>query len=176
MAFSVIIMTLCTTILILEFKFGKVTLYCKVWCKSPWTVFWFWHIIYFLRDYQRLCKQLPKLINLQKIVFNADMFDESVLELWPEMATRGRLIYLISAFFAYFICGTALTCPLDDSHRGNIWCARIRQLSKDFWDTFYLWQSTLHFSNPPVIQVDPFFSGRLAAFEVSFVLSFFLSM
>ena len=27
---------------------------------------------------------------------------------------------------------------MDDSHRGNIWCARIRQLSKDFWDTFYI--------------------------------------
>ena len=26
------------------------------------------------------------------------MFDECVLELWPEMATRGRLINLISAF------------------------------------------------------------------------------
>ena len=36
-------------------------------------------------------------------------------------------------FFAYFICGTALTCPLDNSHRGNIWCARITHLSHDFW-------------------------------------------
>ena len=32
--------------------------------------------------------------------------------------------------------GTAYTCPLGDIRRGNIWCARIRQLSKDFWDTF----------------------------------------
>ena len=38
----------------------------KVWCNSPWTVVWFSHIIYFLGDYQRLCKQLPKLIKLQK--------------------------------------------------------------------------------------------------------------
>ena len=49
------------------------------------------------------------------------------------MPTRGRLIN----FFAYFISGTAITCPLDDSHRSKIWCARIRQLSKDFRDTFY---------------------------------------
>ena len=26
---------------------------------------------------------------------------------------------VIKCVFAYFICGTALTCPLDDSHRGN---------------------------------------------------------
>ena len=40
-------------------------------------------------------------------------------------------------FFAYFICGAALTCPLDDSHKGNIWFARITQLSKDFCTILY---------------------------------------
>ena len=51
------------------------------------------------------------------------------------MARNGHqmaLNQLNKCFFAYFIRGTALTCPLDDSHRGNIWCARITQLSKDF--------------------------------------------
>ena len=33
-----------------------------------------------------------------KKIFNAVMFDECVLALWPEMATRGRLFNLISAF------------------------------------------------------------------------------
>ena len=33
-----------------------------------------------------------------KNVFNAVMFDECVIELGPEMATRGSLIHLISAF------------------------------------------------------------------------------
>ena len=56
------------------------------------------------------------------------------------MARNGHqraLNQLNKCFFAYFICGTALTCPLDDSHRCNIWCARIPQLRMDFWDTFY---------------------------------------
>ena len=33
------------------------------------------------------------------MLFNAVMFDECVLELWPEMATKRRLINLVSAFF-----------------------------------------------------------------------------
>ena len=39
------------------------------------------------------------------------------------MARNGHqraLNQLYKCFFAYLICGTALTCPLDDSHRGNI--------------------------------------------------------
>ena len=48
------------------------------------------------------------------------------------MATRGRLINLISAFLHILSVALHVTCPLDDSHRGNIWCARITQLSKDF--------------------------------------------
>ena len=38
----------------------------KVSIKSPWTVVGFSQIIYCLSDYERLCKQLPKLIMLQK--------------------------------------------------------------------------------------------------------------
>ena len=38
----------------------------KVCIKSSWIDVWFSHIIYCLSDYQRLCKQLPKLIKLQK--------------------------------------------------------------------------------------------------------------
>ena len=73
-----------------------------------------------------------------KNVINAVMFDECVLELWPEMATRGRIInQLNKCFFAYFISGTALTWPLDDGHRGNIWFVRITQLSKDFCTILY---------------------------------------
>ena len=53
--------------------------------------------------------------------------------------------------FAYFICGTALTYPLDDSHRGNIWIARIPQLCMDFWDTFY----TLHLVSLEIIISHP---------------------
>ena len=50
-------------------------------------------------DYQHLCEQLPKLIKLQKIIQCCHvMLDECVLELCPEMGTRGRLINLISAF------------------------------------------------------------------------------
>ena len=41
-------------------------------------------------------------------------------------------------FFAYFTSGTALTCPLEDSHRGIIWCARIKQQSKDLCTILYL--------------------------------------
>ena len=37
----------------------------KVCIKSPWTVVWFLQIVYFISDYQRLCKQLPKLVKLQ---------------------------------------------------------------------------------------------------------------
>ena len=48
---------------------------------------------------------------------------------------------LNKCFFAYFICGTALTCPLDNSQRGNIWCARITQLSTDFWYLLYIIRS-----------------------------------
>ena len=40
--------------------------YTKVRIKSPWTVAGFSQIIYFISDYQRLCKQLPKLAKLQK--------------------------------------------------------------------------------------------------------------
>ena len=39
----------------------------KVSIKRPWTVAGFSQIIYCLCDYQRLCKQLPKLIKLQRI-------------------------------------------------------------------------------------------------------------
>ena len=39
----------------------------KMCLKSPCTVAWFSHIIYCLSDYQCLCKQLPKLVKLQKI-------------------------------------------------------------------------------------------------------------
>ena len=39
----------------------------KVSIKSPCTVAGFSQIIYCLCDYQRLCKQLPKLIKLQKL-------------------------------------------------------------------------------------------------------------
>ena len=39
----------------------------KVCIKSPWTVVWFSQIVYFISDYQRLCKQLPKLVKLQKL-------------------------------------------------------------------------------------------------------------
>ena len=69
------------------------------------------------------------------------MFDECVLELWPEMIWNGHQRALNQSnkcVFAYFICGTALTCPLGDGHRGNIWCARIPQLCMDFWGTFYI--------------------------------------
>ena len=41
---------------------------------------------------------------------------------------------LNKCFFAYFISGIALNCPLD---WGNIWFARIPQLSKDFWYLLY---------------------------------------
>ena len=47
--------------------FAMVCLKDKVSIKSPWTVVGFSQIIYCLCDYQRLCKQLPKLINLRKI-------------------------------------------------------------------------------------------------------------
>ena len=56
------------------------------------------------------------------------------------MARNGHqraLNQLNKCFFAYFICGTALTCPLDDNHRGNIWGVRITKLCMGFWDTFY---------------------------------------
>ena len=53
--------------------------------------------MYCISEYQRLCKKLP-VEKATKNVFNAVMFDECVLELWPEMATRGRLINIISAF------------------------------------------------------------------------------
>ena len=38
----------------------------KVCIKSPWTVVRFSQIVYFISDYQRLSKQLPKLVKLQK--------------------------------------------------------------------------------------------------------------
>ena len=37
----------------------------KVCIKSPCTVVWFSQIVYFLNDYQRLCKQLPKFLRVQ---------------------------------------------------------------------------------------------------------------
>ena len=40
---------------------------CKECLRSPWKVVGFPQIIYFLSDYQRLCKQIPKLIKIQKI-------------------------------------------------------------------------------------------------------------
>ena len=61
------------------------------------------------------------------------------------MATRGHLINIIGAF-AYFICCTAVTCPLDNSHRGFIWGAWITQLCMDFWDTFYKLKVSVRFS------------------------------
>ena len=75
------------------------------------------------------------------------MFDECVLELWPENGHQRALNQLNKCFLAYFISGTALTCPLD---WGNIWFARIWQLSQDFWDglynvTLYLNSTVLHF-------------------------------
>ena len=72
------------------------------------------------------------------------------------MARNGHqraLNQLSKCFFAYFICCTALACPLDNSHWGNIWCVRIRQLSKDFSDTFYVSFSNLTFGS--------IFSGKL---------------
>ena len=39
----------------------------KICHKRPYTVVWFSHIIDCLGDYQRLCKQRPKLIKLQKM-------------------------------------------------------------------------------------------------------------
>ena len=56
------------------------------------------------------------------------------------MARNGHqraLIQLNKCFFAYFICGTAITCPLDDSHWGNIWCVRIKQFCKDLRTILY---------------------------------------
>ena len=40
------------------------------------------------------------------------------------------LIVLFSIFYLWH----CIACPMDDSHSGNIWCARITHLSKDFWD------------------------------------------
>ena len=65
------------------------------------------------------------------------------------MARNGHqraLNQLKKCYFAYFISVTALTCPLDDSHRGKIWGARITQLCMDFWDTFYLSNRALRFA------------------------------
>ena len=56
------------------------------------------------------------------------MFDECALESWPEMATRGRWNKFMSDVFAYFICGTAFTCPLEDSHSGNKWENQVQGL------------------------------------------------
>ena len=56
------------------------------------------------------------------------------------MARNGHqraLNQLKTCFFAYFISGTALICPLD---WGNIWFARIPQLSTDFWYLLYMKQ------------------------------------
>ena len=62
------------------------------------------------------------------------------------MASNGHqraLNQFNECFFAYLICGIALTCPLDDSHRGNIWCARIRQLSEDFCTILTCWMNKI---------------------------------
>ena len=56
------------------------------------------------------------------------------------MARNGHqkaLIQLNKCLFAYFSCGTALTCPLDDSQWSNKWCARIKQLCKDLCTILY---------------------------------------
>ena len=49
----------------------RYTLLCeksnKVCIKSPCTVVWFSHTMYCFSDYQRLCKQLPKLIKLPNL-------------------------------------------------------------------------------------------------------------
>ena len=39
--------------------------------------------------------------------------------------------------FCIFYLWHCIACPLDDSHSGNIGCARIPHQSKDFWDTLY---------------------------------------
>ena len=73
------------------------------------------------------------------------------------MAINGHqrvLNQLNQCFFAYFISGTALTCPLEDSHWWNILCARITQLSTDFWYLLY-------------IEVKPWRSERMCASSIA---------
>ena len=65
------------------------------------------------------------------------MFDACVLELWPETATRGRLINLISTFCIFYLWHCINLPSGQSSHKGNIWCTRIPQQCMDFWDTFY---------------------------------------
>ena len=83
----------------------------KVWGISPYKVVWFSHIIYCLSDNQRLCKQLPKLIKLQKIYSMLSCLmnvDYNYGQKWPP---EGAVV---------------------------VWCARIRQLSKDFCYRLYI--------------------------------------
>ena len=45
------------------------------------------------------------------------------------------LIVLFCIFYLWYW----IACPLDDSHWGNIWNARIRHQSQDFWDRLEHW-------------------------------------
>ena len=82
-------------------------------------VWWMWIIITSRNEHQRELNQLRKL------------FAEA-------------LIVLFCLFYLWY----CIACPLDDWHRGNIRCARIKHLFKDFWDTIYYW---LNISSRPIV-------------------------
>ena len=70
---------------------------CKECLRSPWKVVGFPQITYFLSDYQRLCKQLPKLIKLQK---NIQCYHVWWMCILARNGHQRALIQLNNCFFA----------------------------------------------------------------------------
>ena len=112
----------------------------KVCIKSLWTVVWFSQIVYFIRDYQCLCKQLPKLVKLQKLCSMPSCLmnvDQNYGQKWPPKGVSVHTNKQFPVLFCLFYLWCGIGCPLDDSHGGNTQFAKITQLSTDFWYKLY---------------------------------------
>ena len=61
--------------------------------------------------------------------------------MWIRIMTRNdhqrALEYSTDSTFCIIYLWHGIACPLDYSHWVNMWCARIRHLSQDFWDRLY---------------------------------------
>ena len=85
--------------------------------KRPWKVMWFSHIIYFLSDYQRLCKQLPKLIKLQKCYSMPSCLmnvDKNYGQKWPPEGVSVHTNKQFPVLFCIFYLWRGIACPLDE--------------------------------------------------------------
>ena len=112
---------------------------------------WFSQIKYFISEYQRLCKQLPKSVKL-KLKLQKLYSICHVWWMWIRIMARNdhqresvsTPINNFQYFFAYFICGVELPALWMNCHWGNIRFARITLLSMDFWYIhFVIFSSTL---------------------------------